>query len=186
MVEKELYMHSNLEKNEFKMSNTERKQIMMDCTSHNMFLLYTVSKLSRSCQFVKDCGPNQYANDGLNFQLDNDEIGMIVAHDYAPMWDLCENKVVRNAVAEMYAHISFENKEFSFQFINTCLRGLEKATWDSMKLYERSLIKMLLIKDQWQVERIKKIFNGLSEIMKIMIGFYKEMDQIIEIVYKML
>jgi hypothetical protein len=31
-LEKDLYMHSNLEKQEFKMSNLERKQILVDAT----------------------------------------------------------------------------------------------------------------------------------------------------------
>lgn len=129
------------------MSPLERKQILIDATSPYIFLLYTVSKLSRSCLFQKDSGLNPCANDLINFQLDPDEINMLVAHDYQLMWDLCEHKVVRNAVADMYAHLSFENKEFSMQFIQTCLNGLVKRSWDSMKLYERSLIKMLLLKD---------------------------------------
>lgn len=117
ILDKDLYMHFNLEKAEFKMSPLERKQILSDATSPYIFLLYTVSKLSRSCLFQKDSGLNPCANDLINFQLDPDEINMLVAHDYQLMWDLCEHKVVRNAVADMYAHLSFENKEFSIQFI---------------------------------------------------------------------
>ena len=56
-------------------------------------------------------------------------------------------KVSRNAIAEMFAHISFENKEFSLQVLNTILNGMSKATFDYMKVYERPLVKMLMIKD---------------------------------------
>ncbi len=46
-----------------------------------MFLLYTVSKLSRSCLFVKDAGVNPLANDKLKFTLDDDEVSMIINHE---------------------------------------------------------------------------------------------------------
>ena len=58
---------------------------------------------------------NQYANDELNHTLDDDELSMLcVLHEQsAIMWDLCEHKVVRNAIAEMYCNMAWENKEFS-------------------------------------------------------------------------
>jgi len=78
-----------------------------------MFLLYTVSVLCRSCRFVKTPNPNPLANDNLNLVLDNDELGMIIRHDDEHWWNNCNYKVTRNAVSDMFAHISFDNKEFS-------------------------------------------------------------------------
>lgn len=52
-----------------------------------MFLLFTVSKLSRSCIFVKDSAPSNLANDNLNFMLDDDELAMIINHENSKLWD---------------------------------------------------------------------------------------------------
>ena len=52
-LEKELYLESNLEKNDVLISPLERKIALQSATQAQMFLLYTVSKLSRSCRFVK-------------------------------------------------------------------------------------------------------------------------------------
>lgn len=186
ILEKDLYMHFNNEKAEFKMSALDRKMMISDATNPFIFLLYTVSKLSRSCLFQKDTATNPCANDTINFQLDTDEIDLLVAHNHALIWDCCEMKIVRNAVAAMYAHLSFENKEFSLQFIQTCLLGLQKRNWDQMKPFERPLIKLLLLKDQFQLERIKYIFTGIHETMKLTNGYYKEMDQLIDFVHKIL
>ena len=42
-------MKSNLEKQDSKISNIERKGALNEAVNPQMFLLYTVSKLSRSC-----------------------------------------------------------------------------------------------------------------------------------------
>ena len=100
-------MESSLKKNEAKISGAERKIAINEATSPYMFLLYTVSKLSRSCRFVKDSGPNYLANDSLNFQLDEEEIMMIINHENPLIWQNCDYKLTRNAIADMYAHVSF-------------------------------------------------------------------------------
>ena len=186
ILEKELYMNTNLEKNEFKMSVLEKKALLADSSSPFMFLWYTVAVLSRSCEFTKDTELNQFANDNLRFKLEEDEIGMLINHKSPLVWEECKVKLVRNAIAEMFAHISFENKEFSLQFIQTLIEGLQNSTFDQMKTYERPLLKMLLIKDQYQLDRAKKILTGLLDVMKSNSLYYKDVDQIIEIVYKIL
>ena len=94
-----------------------------------MFLLYTISKLSRSCKFVKTEKPNPFANDNLYFVLDKDEIDMIINHEHEHWWS-SSLKLSRNAVSDMYAYISYENKEFSLQILSTILQGLQKAPFD--------------------------------------------------------
>jgi hypothetical protein len=74
-------MKSNLEKQDTKISPSERKAVLMEAVPYQMFLLYTVSKLSRSCIYVKDVTSNPLANDKLNFNLDNDEVTMIINHE---------------------------------------------------------------------------------------------------------
>lgn len=62
--------------------------------------------------------------------------------------------------------------------------GLQKSTFDEMKFYERALIKQLLIKDQYQIDRTKKALTNINEIMKLNVSCYKEMDSLIDLVYK--
>jgi hypothetical protein len=62
---------------------------------------------------VKVSTPNPFAIDNLNFILDSDEMGMLINHEHDAWWNNCSQKVSRNAIAEMFAHISYENKEFS-------------------------------------------------------------------------
>jgi len=56
----------------------------------------------------------------------------------------------------MFAHISFDNKEFSMSVLNTILDSLSRVSFESMKYFERALVKMLMIKDQYQPDRTKK------------------------------
>lgn len=68
IIEKELYMKTNLEKQDAKISLIEKKGALNEAVPFQMFLMYTVSKLSRSCQFVKDPAVvNPLANDKLDF-----------------------------------------------------------------------------------------------------------------------
>lgn len=91
----------------------ERKLALNTATPPFLFLAYTVSNLIRSCRFVKTQTPNPFANDNLNFALDGLEMDLIINHEHEQWWNYCMHKVSRNAIAEMFAHISFENKEFS-------------------------------------------------------------------------
>jgi hypothetical protein len=95
-----------------------------------MFLLYTVSILARSCLFVKSENKSPLANDDLNYMLEQEEMTMLIEHDHENWWLNCQNKLPRNAVANMYAHIAFENKEFSLMYLSGLLNNINKSTFD--------------------------------------------------------
>jgi hypothetical protein len=65
---------------------------------------------------------------------------MITNHDNLAWWFHCDKKVTRNAVANMYAHMSFQNKEFSLMLLSNLNIGLQKSFFDEMKFYERAFI----------------------------------------------
>lgn len=109
---------------------------------------------------------------------------MIINHESQMIWAFCDKKVTRNAVASMYAHMSYSNKNFSLQFISTVLLGLQKSFFNEYKYYERALIKQLMIKDEYQEDRTKKALSNIYELMKLNVSYYKEMDSLIEILYK--
>jgi hypothetical protein len=121
-----------------------------------MFLLYTVSVLSRSCSFVNEVAVNLLANDKLCFKLDDEELSMIINYEAPLIWKYCDKKLTRNSVAKMYAHISFNNKNFSLGLIVYLLIGLQKSFFLEMKYYERALVSLLMIKDDYQEDRAKK------------------------------
>lgn len=92
-----------------------------------MFLLYTVSRLTRSCLFVKNQAVNPLANDKLGFILDDDELSMLINYESPFIWKFCDRKLTRNSVAQMYAHMAFNNKNFSLQLLSYLLIGLQKS-----------------------------------------------------------
>lgn len=62
-IHKELYMESNLEKNEVALTLLEKKQAIQSATPHYLFLVHAVSTLSRSCSFVRSSLVNPFAID---------------------------------------------------------------------------------------------------------------------------
>jgi hypothetical protein len=65
------------------------------------------------------------------------------------------------------------------------LIGIQNSTFDTLRTYERAFLKIMEIKDQYQAERIKKGLTGIHEIMKNTTSYFKDMDSLIEIVYKL-
>jgi hypothetical protein len=61
---------------------------------------------------------------------------------------------------------------------------MQKASFEEMKNYERALIKMLMINDEYIGDRTKTALNLLSENMKNNTTYYKEMDSYFDILYK--
>lgn len=95
------------------------------------------------------------------------------------------NKLARNSVADLLAHISFDNKETSLQLIQFLLECLSKVSFNEYKTFERALVKQIMIKDQYQAERTKKILTGIHEIIKLNLSYYKDVDSLIDIIAKM-
>jgi hypothetical protein len=120
----------------------ERKKIISDHQHPSKFLIYIISLLSRSCIYVKQQEKNPYSNDDINYVPDNDELTMIINHSDPKWWDNCVSKVSRNAIAQMYGHMSFESKDFSLSYLNTLFNLYNKATFDTVKCYERPMLKL--------------------------------------------
>lgn len=53
-----------------------------------------------------------------------------------------------------------------------------------MKIFERAIVTQLMIKDDYQEDRAKKFLQNLQEIMKMNVSNYKEMDTLIDILFK--
>jgi hypothetical protein len=112
------------------MSDAERKITFAQIQNPYQFLIYTISVLARSCVFIKGISKSPFADDDLNYMPDQDEFQMLLNHQNDLWWSNCVSKVPRNYVALMFAHISFENKEFSLQYMGTLLNYYNRATFD--------------------------------------------------------
>src|SRR3569833_371365 len=105
---------------------------------------------------------------------------MMINHQHPQWWENCDAKVSRNAVANMYAHVSFENKAFSSQYIASLLNYYQKAEFDRVRYFERPMIRVLQLQDSYQADRVKQGITGLFEMMKISMNYYKYTDSLIE------
>ena len=89
VFDKTLYIESNLQKADVRISEIERKNSISTATPCFMFLLYTVSTLARSCLFVKSPNKSPLANDEIGFVLDQDELTMLSDHLNENWWLNC-------------------------------------------------------------------------------------------------
>jgi len=53
----------------------------------------------------------------LNFVPGKEEMELLLSHKNIKWWANDLSKLARNAIAIMFAHISFENREFSQEYI---------------------------------------------------------------------
>jgi hypothetical protein len=73
---------------------------------------------------------------------------------------------VRNAVADMFAHICFENKDFSQKYIKDIFKVINAQDFIIVKKNERPLLKCLQLEDQYQRQRIAWTQTYLVEIFR--------------------
>ena len=57
--------------------------------------------------------------------------------------------MVRNQVAMMFTHIAFQNLEFSNALINEIFKVLQQANFMTVKKYERSLLQLVKLRDEF-------------------------------------
>mmetsp|Transcript_5136 Transcript_5136/g.3820 ORF Transcript_5136/g.3820 Transcript_5136/m.3820 type:complete len:124 (-) Transcript_5136:444-815(-) len=80
--------------------------------------------------------------------------------------------------------MAFENKEFSVGYLDKLISNMNRSTFDMLKLYERPLLFLFYIQDNYQADRIKKGQLGLHEILKKNTSYYKFTDSIVEFICK--
>lgn len=150
------------------------------------FLIHTVMSLVRSCIFVKTEKKSPFAHkDSCQYVFtDNDELDLISNFNVDNWWFAYDSKLVRNAIATIFSHISYENKEFQQNYLIKLSTLLNQLTFDRYKIVERPLVKLIIMQDSYQAERIKKFIGNLGEIIKNNIQNYKEIDSLVEILFK--
>lgn len=66
-------------------------------------------------------------------------------------------KLSRNAVADMYAHISWEDLDFTKAYIHQLISFVEDATFDKLVKFERPLTKVTCLQDVHENVRVSLI-----------------------------
>ena len=93
--------------------------------------------------------------------------------------------MVRNSVARMFAHISFDNLQFSQVYIAEMFKDIGECDFIHVKRYERPILALVNIEDGYQKERIKQVLNYLYEVFRKNTMFWKFCDQLIELTLKL-
>ena len=93
--------------------------------------------------------------------------------------------MVRNAVADMFAYVATENKEFSHVYIVEIFKVLAVSNFMVVKRYERPLLVLANIVDTYQRERITRILNNLYEVFRKNTMYWKFCDSLMELTYKL-
>jgi hypothetical protein len=104
------------------LSASERKQIANLISNSYTFLILTISNLARSCSLVKAGSTSGFQLDALNYVPDKEEIELLQSHINLKWWNVNFNKVSRNAIAIMFAHICANNKEYTEEYLSTLTR----------------------------------------------------------------
>ena len=120
--------------------------------------------------------------------LDKDELDLLINYIANRVWwrsSAQELPMVRNAVADMFAYIATDNREFSHVQIQEIFKVLAVSNFMVVKRYERPLLILVRINDPFQRERITKILNNLYEVFRKNTMYWKFCDSLIEMTYKL-
>ena len=92
---------------------------------------------------------------------------------------------MRNSVARLFAHIAFNNLQFSHAYIEEIFKIINSDNFIVVKKYERPLLLLVQIEDPYQKERISRVLNNLYEVFRKNTMFWKFCDQLIELTLKL-
>lgn len=125
MNKNQMYLKPNpLVNADGKISRKEKLDLFNAAQPPYIFLAHTVSLLVRSCLFVKSQNKKFSASSAFavgQYQgLDKTEYDLIVNEMHNRQWLIgksAESRVFKNSLATMYAHISYNNREFGKIYI---------------------------------------------------------------------
>lgn len=121
-------------------------------------------------------------------KLDKDEVDLLINFIGQRVWwktQTQDYKMVRNAVATMWAHIAFDNIQFSHLYIQEMFKAISGANFMVVKKYERPLLSLIKLRDAYQKQRINIVLNNLYDVFRKNTQFWKFCDQLIELTYKL-
>jgi len=85
----------------------------------------------------------------------------------------------------MYAHISFNNREFGKIYIDYMFKLIAQNDYQIVRRFERPILLLVQLHDEYQSERIKMVLNNLYEMAKKSTQFWKFCDALIDLTCKL-
>lgn len=126
-----------------------------------------------------------FALDCLHHVPDKEEIELLQSHKNIRWWHAGSPKLARNSIALMFAHISTDNKEFTQDYIQSLINMVSQESSIFVRNFERPLLRVVQVNDKFQAERIKRVLQKLSELLKNSTAYFMQADAIIEMVVKL-
>jgi len=121
-------------------------------------------------------------------KLDKDEVDLLINFIAHRVWwktQSQEFKMLRNAVANMWAHIAFDNIQFSHLYIQEIFKAIASSNFMVVKKYERPLLSLIKLRDTYQKQRINIVLNNLYDVFRKSTQYWKFCDQLIELTFKL-
>jgi hypothetical protein len=147
-----------------------------------------ISNLTRSCSLVKQQNNESkslFALDNLNFVPKKEEMELLQSHKNIKWWYVDYSKLMRNSIAIMFAHISYQNWEFSSEYISNLITMVAQENSIYVRNLERALLRIAQVQDKLQQDRVRRILSKLFEIFKMSTNIFMQEDSIIEILLKL-
>jgi len=119
---------------------------------------------------------------------DADEINMLINELANRAWltkQGSEIPVFKNSLSSMYAHISFENREFSKLYVQHIITTMAANDFQIVKRFERPLLLLVQIPDTYQPERIKNVLNSLYELAMKNTQFWSFCNALQDLTFKL-
>lgn len=142
-----------------------------------IFVIYAISLLVRSCQFEGTQALNQFYNgrvdsatgERLGHNLDKDELDLLINYIANRVWwrsPAQDFPIVRNCIADMFAYVATNNREFSHVYVQEIFKALSVSNFMTVKKFERPLLVLVKIPDAYQRDRITWVLNDIYETFR--------------------
>jgi hypothetical protein len=142
-----------------KIGQKEKREVISTLQPPFTFLVHTISILARSCEYVKHGSmggsvPGRISpfSFGGSHQLDQDELDMLINELGNRNWLLqqgADYPLFKNSLAQMYAHISFDNQPFTKLYLEYIFGIISSHDFDRVRRFERPLLLLVQLPDDY-------------------------------------
>jgi hypothetical protein len=159
LKKKQMFLRAVGVNTDAKIGQKEKRDVISTLHPPFTFLVHAISVLARSCEYVK---PNQGGGVvpgrlspfslGGTHQLDQDELDMLINELGNRNWlhqQGADYPLFKNSLSQMYAHISFDNPQFSKLYIEYIFATIGTHDYDRIRRFERPLLLLVQLPDDY-------------------------------------
>ena len=85
----------------------------------------------------------------------------------------------------MFAHLSSDNKEFSYDYISSLIYIANVESSINMRNFERPMLRLVQVIDKLQSERIKRILSKLFDLFKSNTQYFMIVESVLELLLRL-